>query len=403
MPSSPRKKAAPVPLDLFGEEWFQPDPQVKSPTGKTQTSSTPQTKAAAAPQRKADPSPKKTPTSTPLKPAPEAVLPPAPVSRQPIELPDDLATSRPVRVLEESWRKGRLPHGILLHGENLNIISQVAESLAARILQCPGRAIHHPDCFTLRPAKKARQIRISGEAGKSEPNTMRWFLRDIHQTSHQGGAKVGLIYEADRMNATVANAFLKTLEEPPPDTTLLLLTCRPYDLLTTIRSRCFNFRIPGEGESLQLPNWQQWLNDYSGWLQFIHQLRNEPAARAQAVFTAYALLAQFTSILAEAGDAAWVKEKDSLPENLSDEEIEALKAGVVRGVRNTLWVDIEKQTRDFSFARQLESPGSLPARHLARAIQHLEHCSTLNNVFNLKEESALEAFLLASLRIWPVR
>ena len=50
--------------------------------------------------------------------------------------------------------------------------------------------------------------------------------------------KVAILHEVDRMNTAAANVFLKTLEEPPANTTLLLLTTRPYALLPTIRSRC---------------------------------------------------------------------------------------------------------------------------------------------------------------------
>jgi DNA polymerase III subunit delta' len=319
------------------------------------------------------------------------------------QLPPDLAESRPVKVLEESLRNGRLAHAILFHGENFDHLALVAEALAGVLLEASGKVTGHPDFFTLRPAKRARQIRITGDAGKSEPNTMRWFLHDLHQSSNRGGAKVGVIYEADRMNATVANAFLKTLEEPPPETTLLLLTTRPYDLLTTIRSRCFNFRLPGESSSLGIEEWDRWLEDYALWLHLLHRLKNEPAARAEAVFGVYGLVARFSDTLSGAGDRVWKQESAKLPDHLSEEEQEALKAGVTKGLRMRLWADIEKATRDFARSLEKQTPGTLPARHLARAISRLEHCCTLNSVFNLKEETALEAFLLASLRIWPVR
>ena len=57
-------------------------------------------------------------------------------------------------------------------------------------------------------------------------------------TSHRGGAKVGIIDPAERMNAAAANALLKTLEEPPPGTFLLLVSHQPGRLAATIRSRC---------------------------------------------------------------------------------------------------------------------------------------------------------------------
>ena len=55
--------------------------------------------------------------------------------------------------------------------------------------------------------------------------------------------KVYLIDEADRMNQEAANSFLKTLEEPPADSILILITSRPFALLSTIVSRCQRLRF----------------------------------------------------------------------------------------------------------------------------------------------------------------
>ena len=85
----------------------------------------------------------------------------------------------------------------------------------------------------VRPRMKSRRI------GVEEIRNLEHTL----QLAAPGGAcKVGVITEADRMNDAAANAFLKTLEEPPNNTLLLLLTANPQRLLPTILSRCV--RIP---------------------------------------------------------------------------------------------------------------------------------------------------------------
>ncbi len=53
-----------------------------------------------------------------------------------------------------------------------------------------------------------------------------------------GGVKVGIVVDADCMGEEAGNAFLKTLEEPPAQTVILLLTADPQRLLPTILSRC---------------------------------------------------------------------------------------------------------------------------------------------------------------------
>ena len=89
------------------------------------------------------------------------------------------------------------------------------------------------------------------------------------QISHR---KVLVVYEADRMNASTANVFLKTLEEPTPSTTILLLTTRPYALLPTIRSRCLHFRFTDAGHAAladAAPEtralWDATRTDYATW------------------------------------------------------------------------------------------------------------------------------------------
>ena len=97
-------------------------------------------------------------------------------------------------------------HGILLHGENLDSLEIIVRAITAHLLETERDPFEHADCFTLRPSGKARLIKV----GKTEDNnTMRKLVIDIAKSSNQGGRKVGIVIEADRMNAASANAFLK--------------------------------------------------------------------------------------------------------------------------------------------------------------------------------------------------
>lgn len=88
----------------------------------------------------------------------------------------------------------------------------------------------------IRPRSKSRRISVAE-------------IRDLEHTLHlaapKGMTKVGVIVDADRMNEQAENAFLKTLEEPPNGTLLLLLTTRPQRLLPTILSRCLQVKLTG--------------------------------------------------------------------------------------------------------------------------------------------------------------
>jgi DNA polymerase-3 subunit delta' len=312
-------------------------------------------------------------------------------------LPESLRSLRPVQTLEANLNRGRLAHAILLKGEDLAMLEQVANALAASLLETSGSPTRHPDYFTIRPAKKARFI-VVGKRDADEPNTMRRLIRDLNQTSNQGGYKVAIIYEADRMNPAAANAFLKTLEEPPPQTIILLLTTRPYDLIDTIRSRCFQFKIPSRLRTADAPEWTAWLEDYRHWIHWIHTSPNEARRQSdRTMLQIYGLISRFTDQVEIASAAVWEEQEASLLENMSDDEVEALKIGLQKGIRDKLLIEIEENTR--LAAIELSHKVPFPAHLLPRAISALEATTGLL-ALNMKDDTAMEAFFLKSLRIW---
>lgn len=87
----------------------------------------------------------------------------------------------------------------------------------------------HPDIHWVRPESKSRRITV---------DQIREFERSVHLCPTVASIKVGIIVDADCMGEEASNAFLKTLEEPPARTVILLLTAEPQRLLPTILSRC---------------------------------------------------------------------------------------------------------------------------------------------------------------------
>ena len=103
----------------------------------------------------------------------------------------------------------------------------------------------YPELHTLSPVGKMYQIKV-GDRVNPEPNTLRNFISAFYLTgSSVFSRKIGMIFEADRMNDEAQNALLKTLEEPPPETTLILSTGNPAALLPTTISRCQQIPLPG--------------------------------------------------------------------------------------------------------------------------------------------------------------
>ncbi len=297
-------------------------------------------------------------------------------------------------VLDRALNAGRLHHSILLYGASMQPLEQLAKHIAERRF---GRTpVKHPDLFELRPEGKMRLIKIGSESDKKggdwPPNTMRKLLSDIRQSSSLGGAKIAIVYEADRMNNESANAFLKTLEEPPSDTTIFLLTTRPNDLLDTIRSRCVALRVDSDPEPLDDEEWLAWLEDFKTWQKSLMG-GIKASGIADAFMRCYGLIARFDSILSRlTEDIADID--DSEADSLDEEMIEALKAGERRALRKKMLADIE----DACVSCALGGTG-VPAVKIARATEALEHCAGLMEL-NMPDAPAIEFFMLTSLRIW---
>jgi DNA polymerase-3 subunit delta' len=312
--------------------------------------------------------------------------------------PPAFAGTPAVAVIERAIGRGRLSHGLLLAGDDPEGLSAAGLALADRLLnRGANRAAHfppdrHPDCFQLRPAGKARFIKV---------DTVRELIGHINVTPSVSTHKVALLHDADRMNPAAANVLLKTLEEPPADTTILLLTARPHALLPTIRSRVLHFRFPGMTTAIPLPEWEGWLGDYRAWLGRLGQ--GVPAGRAAAdgIFSLYGLVARFGLMLDKASSAESTRRKESLPEGIEGDEVDAIEAEVTVGLRHRMFAGIEVATR--SHANELLKSGDAGSRrYLTASIDSLERATGLLR-FHLNESAVLEDFLLASLRIWTRR
>ncbi len=320
----------------------------------------------------------------------------------PATWPDSLAGTPTVLVIEKALARDRLGHSLLLHGDDLDTLVVVAHTIADRLLNGGATdagaatphfpAERHPDFFALRPAGKMRQI--SAEATRE-------LIGRTQVSPTVGRRKVGVIYEADRMHVTAANIFLKTLEEPPGLTTLLLLTTRPYALLPTIRSRCLHFRFPASAAPLTHPDLAGWKADYQAWLGRLTEGVTERKAVAEQIFALYGLIVRFNAILAGATDEVWKAQKEKLPAELAEEEQVAIETGIANGIRQKLFAEIEQATVAFARPRLAIGDGEI-RRGLTAAVTELERCAGLLRV-NLNESAALEAFLLTSLRLWAKR
>ena len=153
-----------------------------------------------------------------------------------------------MRLLGSIIRKGRIPSGLLLWGPD-GVGKRLAAFELAKAINCLEtrgdacdaclscrKAIsgNHPDIKTVVPAGKARMIKVEAVEEMNQTTAFRPF---------EGRRRVFVIEDADRMNESAQNHFLKTLEEPASPTVFVLVTGQPRGLLPTIRSRCQSVRF----------------------------------------------------------------------------------------------------------------------------------------------------------------
>ncbi|MGN0853812.1 MAG: hypothetical protein ACI4Q3_10630 [Kiritimatiellia bacterium] len=218
--------------------------------------------------------------------------------------------------IERAVRGGHPAHGYLVVGG----VRGMAGELAARVLRllfgaaCDLRA--HPDIHHLAPEKKSRIISVDAMRTR--------LIEPLGATSFQGGWKAGVIHGADCLKTESANAFLKTLEEPPPRTLFLLLTEQPEKLLPTIVSRCQRVDLPDvRGRTLEEPYRTQVIDILSG-----DRLKTV-TARAAAAARLALILEQLKALAGELVDA----EREAVADDAGGEAYEALVSSRYREFR----------------------------------------------------------------------
>jgi DNA polymerase-3 subunit delta' len=140
---------------------------------------------------------------------------------------------------------------------------------------------NHADIHWARPESKSRIITI---------DQMRDLMQQIQLKPTEANFKVAVIAGADRLNPQAANAFLKTLEEPPARSVLMLLSTEPSRILETILSRCLRLNFSAETRHALDAAQAEWLNRFSSLAA---------TAGQKSLFSRYRLLDSLLQRLAE--------------------------------------------------------------------------------------------------------
>jgi DNA polymerase III subunit delta' len=178
--------------------------------------------------------------------------------------------TKEMAALRAAYEGDRMPHALLIH-EAPGAGGDWLASWIARLVLRTDRDLH-PDWMSVRPMDESRQIRIE---------QVRELGQELALTSHQGGYKVGVLSPADLLNRFAANALLKTLEEPPSRTVLILVATQPSRLPATILSRCQRIRVPAPSRA-EAVSWLESTRGNGDWNAVLDILGEAPTLAAEA-------------------------------------------------------------------------------------------------------------------------
>jgi DNA polymerase III subunit delta' len=185
--------------------------------------------------------------------------------------------SKPLPWQKSAWQKlhmrlvnGTLPHALLISGT-----AGIGKLHFARAFAALALCKHPRDTYACGECSPCHQLRAGAHPDYHQVcvledktviavDQIRELSQVLALTSQHGGRKIALLSPADAMNANAANSLLKTLEEPPAGTLLLLVTARAARLAATIRSRCqlVHIATPGADRAIQ---WLQEQETRSDW------------------------------------------------------------------------------------------------------------------------------------------
>ncbi|HNQ74315.1 MAG TPA: hypothetical protein PKN95_12010 [Verrucomicrobiota bacterium] len=338
------------------------------------------------------------------------------------------AQAQGVEFLQRSLQRGRLGHAYLFTGNQIRTLEALAKTLAKTLncqnprrqegqpVDCCDTCRHckrvdqeiHGDVFWLRPESRSRQITIEHITHR-EDSPPRVLLDAINLKASESAFKIAIIAGADRLTPSAANALLKTLEEPPPQSVLMLLSTAPARVLETIVSRCLCLNFGAE-------NARGWSREVQTWLDRFGALAGQ---EQKSLLGRYQLLDALTSFLADTKAAVEaeltskspLEKYDEVEKDLRKQWQEELKAGIeaeYRRRRDEVVLGLQWWLRDI-WLRTLRSREALlgfpettdtakvaerlTPRDARENLQTLDHLQQLLHT-NVQEALALEVCLL---------
>jgi DNA polymerase III subunit delta' len=264
--------------------------------------------------------------------------------------------------LRRAHEQGRLAHAYLISGPSGSGKQQLAADLASLVNGTPAGDVFSArarEIFIARPESKSRRIVIE---------QIRDLEHALQLRAADGRRKVAIISDADRLQPAAANAFLKTLEEPPKNSLLLLLTALPEALPETILSRCIAIPLTANGqpqtrdeERKLVKLLQEASRDRSWSIQFAYRLAQEfqrllRAIREDVKHETDEGFEKEEQRYKDATDGAWLEEREDYYKALTESLYLQRRAALIETLF-AWWIDVLRASnvvaqRDIPAAKQ---------------------------------------------------
>ncbi len=153
-----------------------------------------------------------------------------------------------IKVLQTAISRDRIAHAYLFYGAE-GVGKRTVAEVFAKALNCTrGRdSLDACDvcssCLKIDHGNHSDVITIRAQGQFIKIQEIRELQEQMKFSPFEGGKRIFIIGDADRMNIASANAILKTLEEPSASNILILITSRPHQLPATVLSRCQQLRF----------------------------------------------------------------------------------------------------------------------------------------------------------------
>src|SRR5881392_3981292 len=261
------------------------------------------------------------------------------------------ARTTALEYLRRSHEQKRLAHAYLISGPPGSGKESLAADVASLVNGTPVSDVFSAkarEIFVARPESKSRRIVIG---------QIRDLEHALQMRASNARRKVAIISDADRLQPQAANAFLKTLEEPPKDSLLLLLSALPEALPETILSRCISIPLALDGEPSskkeqeKLVKLLQQASRQPTWsIQFAYRLAQEfqqllRAVREEVKHETDSALKQDQTRYKDATDGAWLEEREEYYKALT-ESLYLQRRDALVEILFAWWTDVLRASHD---------------------------------------------------------